>query len=346
MSLSSLPLFRPWSDRSADPSHPTQVEAILMSNPQPPAQHSAQPSARHSPQHSVRSVLVTGATSGLGRAVARALSAQGLRVLVHGRDPERTRELAAELDRTGAAGARPLVADLASLAGVRELAVQAQEQEGALHVLVNNAGLGAGPPPHTQREVSADGHELRFAVNYLAPVLLTRLLLPLLVRSAAGPGTEPSRVVNVGSVGQGPPDVGDLGMTRGYTGEQAYVRSKFALAAFTVDLGGSPVARDVRVNCLHPATYMDTRAVREAGITPWAPVAAGVPPVLALATGAAGGEVTGGYFDGLRPSRAHRGVYDAATRARLAAATDAMLAPFARAIGPVPPSAADGGRPA
>lgn len=107
-----------------------------------------------------RIALVTGATSGLGRAVARALSAQGLRVLVHGRDPERTRELAAELDRTGAAGARPLVADLASLARVRELAVQAQELEGAVHVLVNNAGLGAGPPPHTLREVSGDGHEL------------------------------------------------------------------------------------------------------------------------------------------------------------------------------------------
>jgi NAD(P)-dependent dehydrogenase (short-subunit alcohol dehydrogenase family) len=275
-------------------------------------------------------VLVTGATSGLGRSVAAELSRQGLRVLVHGRDPRRTEEFAAELDRTGPGGAAPLVADLASLAEVRTLADAVGAQEPALHVLVNNAGVGAGPPPHDKREVSADGHELRFAVNYLAPALLTRLLLPLLAHSVAPGGPAgPARVVNVGSVGQAPVDFHDLGFTRGYTGAEAYTRSKFALAAFTADLGGSPQALGVHVNCLHPATFMDTNAVREAGITPWAPVSAGVPPVIALATGPPGARVTGGYFDGLRPARAHRDVYGEALQARLRAVTDDLLGPFA-----------------
>lgn len=274
-----------------------------------------------------RTALVTGATSGLGRAVASALSRQGVRVLVHGRDPGRTEELAAELDRAGSAGAEPLVADLASLAQVRELADRVRAEQRELHVLVNNAGIGAGPPPHRQREVSEDGHELRLAVNYLAPVLLTRLLLPLLAASA------PARVVNVGSVGQAPVDLGDLGFTRGYGGAEAYFRSKFALAAFTVDLGGAPEAAGVNVNCVHPATFMDTKQVRETGYAPWTPVSTGVPPVMDLAVGEPGGEVTGGYFDGTRRSRAHNEVYDSVTRERLRKATDALLAPFVQGAG-------------
>lgn len=264
-----------------------------------------------------RTALVTGATSGLGRAVATALSAQGLHVLVHGRDRARTEALAAELP-----GAEPFVADLASLAQVRDLAARITGTQGELHVLVNNAGVGAGRPPQDTREPSVDGHELRLAVNYLAPVLLTRLLLPLLTASA------PARIVNVGSAGQSLPDTSDLQFTRGYDGMQAYTRSKFALAAFTVDLAAAPEAAGVNVNCVHPATFMATSMVTEAGISPWAPVEAGVEPVLALATGASGATSTGGYFDGTKPAAPHPEVRSAATRAALAAATGPLLAPY------------------
>ncbi|SEO98942.1 SDR family NAD(P)-dependent oxidoreductase [Actinacidiphila rubida] len=264
-----------------------------------------------------RTALVTGATSGLGRAVAAALAGQGLRVLVHGRDRARTEALAAELP-----GARPLVADLGRLADVRDLAGRIRETQPALHVLVNNAGVGAGAPPQLDRELSPDGHELRFAVNYLAPVLLTRLLLPLLAASA------PARVVNVGSAGQSPIDPRDLEFTRGYDGMQAYTRSKFALAAFTVDLAAEPEAAGVHVNCLHPATFMATSMVTEAGISPMNPVEAGVEPVMSLATGRTGGTVTGRYFNGTQVSSPHPGVGDAAARAALAAATAPLLAPY------------------
>ena len=129
--------------------------------------------------------LITGATSGLGRYLARQLASSGWQVLAHGRDPARVADLAAELG----GGARGYVADLAWLGDVRALAALVRAEVPRLDVLVNNAGIGFGAPGEGRR-VSADGHELRFAVNYLAPVLLTRLLVPLLTASAR------SRIVN------------------------------------------------------------------------------------------------------------------------------------------------------
>src|SRR4051812_20102024 len=135
-----------------------------------------------------RTVLVTGATDGLGRAVAGDLVARGARVLVHGRDPERARGVAHAI---GAGGA--YVADFASLADVRRLAEEVARDHRALHVLVSNAGVGSTLPGDGERMESADGYELRFAVNYLAGFLLTRLLEPVLRAGA------PARVVNVAS---------------------------------------------------------------------------------------------------------------------------------------------------
>ncbi|MGF1428113.1 SDR family NAD(P)-dependent oxidoreductase [Kitasatospora sp. LaBMicrA B282] len=268
-----------------------------------------------------RTVLVTGATSGLGRELAVSLAEQGRHVLVHGRDRARTEALAAEL-RAAGGEADPLVADLSALAEVRALADRIRAEHAELHVLINNAGIGAGPPPHRTRELSADGHELRLAVNYLAPALLARLLVPLLAASA------PARVVNVGSIGQAPVDLRDLRMDHHYGGADAYFRSKFALAAFTVDLAEEVRDLGITVNCLHPATFMDTRQVRETGLAPWVPASAGVAPVLNLAIGPAGGSYSGEYFDGSRRGRAHDAVYDAVGRARLREVTQALLAPF------------------
>jgi NAD(P)-dependent dehydrogenase (short-subunit alcohol dehydrogenase family) len=187
-------------------------------------------------------VLITGATSGLGRYLASQLAGSGWQVLAHGRDPARVADLTAELG----GGARGYVADLASLGDVRELAGLVRAEVPRVDVLVNNAGIGFGVPGEG-RQVSADGHELRFAVNYLAPVLFTRLLVPLLTASA------PSRIVNVGSLGQVPFDPADAEFEAGYNGVDAYRRSKLALAAFTFDLAGELAAAQVTVNCLSRA---------------------------------------------------------------------------------------------
>ncbi|MFF8673437.1 SDR family NAD(P)-dependent oxidoreductase [Streptomyces sp. NPDC015242] len=258
-------------------------------------------------------ILITGATSGLGRYAAVELVRAGHVVLVHGRDPGRTERLAGELRAEGDAEA--FVADLASLAQVRELAGHVAAAHPELDVLVNNAGVGSGTPG-AGRELSADGHELRLAVNYLAPVVLTRALLPVLRANA------PARIVNVGSAGQEPLVFEDPESGRGYDGTAAYRRSKFALAAHTFALAEELAGTGVAVNVLHPATFMDTAMVREAGVTPWSTVADGAAAVLALATRDAG---SGRYFDGKRPARAHEAAYDPAVRARLAAVTDQLI---------------------
>src|SRR6185437_7728331 len=144
-----------------------------------------------------QTILVTGATDGLGRALVAELAASGADVLVHGRDEGRGRDTLADIrDRTPDARVRFVCADLASLAEVRDLADQVKRETGRLDVLVNNAGIGFTTGGEERREESLDGYELRFAVNYLAGYLLTRLLLPLLERSA------PARIVNVSSAGQ------------------------------------------------------------------------------------------------------------------------------------------------
>lgn len=259
-------------------------------------------------------ILITGATSGLGRYVAFELVRSGHVVLAHGRDPGRTEQLVAELRAEG--DAEGYVADLASLTQVRELAARVAGAHPGLDVLINNAGVGAGAPG-SGRELSADGHELRLAVNYLAPVVLTRALLPVLRASA------PARIVNVGSGGQDPLDFDDIEFRRGYDGFAAYCRAKFALAAHTFALAEELTGTGVSVNVLHPATFMDTAMVGESGVTPWNTVADGARAVLALATEDLG---TGGYFDGTDRARAHEATYDRQVQKRLSAVTDQLLA--------------------
>jgi hypothetical protein len=138
--------------------------------------------------------LVTGSTSGLGREVALRLAARGTQVIVHGRDSERGEALVKEIEKQGGK-ARFYRADFARLADVRELAKAVQRDYDRLDLLVNNAGIAGAP-----RQLSADGYELHFQVNYLSHFLLTDLLLPLLKKSA------PARIVNVASGAQTPID--------------------------------------------------------------------------------------------------------------------------------------------
>jgi NAD(P)-dependent dehydrogenase (short-subunit alcohol dehydrogenase family) len=154
---------------------------------------------------------------------------------------------------------------------------------------------------------------LRFAVNYLAGFLLARLLLPLLVASA------PARIVNVASAGQSLLDFDDVMLTRHYDGGKAYTQSKLAQIMFTFDLARELEGSGVTVNCLHPATYMDTTMVREIGVTPLSTVEQGADAILRLAVSPELDGRTGLYFDGMRPGQAHQQAYDEAARQRLRA---------------------------
>ncbi len=259
-----------------------------------------------------KTVLVTGSTDGVGRYVATKLAAAGARVLIHGRDGGRGKALVSEIERAGRGEAVFYQADLSSLAAVRQLADAVLADTPRLDVFISNAGIGSqneGPA----RQISADGHELRFAVNYLAGFLLAYRLLPLLKASA------PSRIVNVASLGQHPIDFDDVMITKGYSGSRAYAQSKLSQIMFTVDLAEELKGTGVTVNSLHPATYMNTTMVRAGGITPISTVEQGGEAILHLAAGDDVAGKSGLFFNGMNQAQANPQAYDAAARKRLRA---------------------------
>jgi NAD(P)-dependent dehydrogenase (short-subunit alcohol dehydrogenase family) len=259
-----------------------------------------------------KTVLITGSTDGVGRYVAANLAAAGAKVLVHGRDRERAKALVEEIKRQGHGEAVFYPADLSSLAATRQLAEAVLADHKRLDIFISNAGIGSRTLG-TERRTSVDGHELRFAVNYLSGFLLAHLLLPLLKASA------PSRIVNVASLGQHPLDFDNVMLTKGYDGTRAYAQSKLAQIMFTIDLAGELDGSGVTVNSLHPATYMNTTMVREGGITPISTVEQGGEAILHLAVGEDIAGKTGLFFNGMAQAKANAQAYDAAARRQLRA---------------------------
>lgn len=259
-----------------------------------------------------QTILITGATDGLGRALAWAVAAAGATVLVHGRDEARGRETVQEIvGETDNHRVHWLRADLASLDEVRGLADQVIAEYQELHALVNNAGIGTTLPGDGTRVESGDGYELRFAVNYLSGYLLTRRLVAPLERSA------PARIVNVSSAGQAPIDFDDVMLERRYTGLQAYGQSKLAQVMFTFDLADQLDPAAITANCLHPGTFMPTKMVRGAGVDPVTPLEEGVAATLRLAAEPSLDGVSGRYLIGLREGRADPQAYELEARRRL-----------------------------
>ncbi len=266
-----------------------------------------------------QTILITGATDGLGRALAGELAAGGATLLLHGRDPakgERAREEIAAA--SGNERLRFVRADLASLDEVRGLGELVLGETDRLDALVNNAGIGTTTNGTEVREESRDGFELRFAVNYLAGYLLTRVLLDLLRSSA------PSRIVNVSSAGQSPIDFDDVMLTRDYSGVQAYCQSKLAQVMFTFDLAEELSEAGVTANCLHPATYMPTNMVRAAGVRPVSTLEQGTEATLRLVADPQLDGVTGRYFNGLREATPDPQAADHEARERLRVLSDGL----------------------
>jgi NAD(P)-dependent dehydrogenase (short-subunit alcohol dehydrogenase family) len=269
-----------------------------------------------------QSILITGATSGLGQELARVLAENGATLLLHGRDAERGREMVAQIrGSTGNAKIHFYRADLSSLQEVEKLAQQIIAGVTRLDVLVNNAGVGFGKDA-SKRELSQDRYELRFAVNYLAPYLLTERLLLLLKAS------RPARIVNVASVGQAPLDFDNIMFTRDYSGVTAYRQSKLAMIAWTFDLAERLTGSGVTVNALHPASLMPTKMVLEAGWQTMSSVQEGLEATLRLVIDPALENVTGEYFNGLSSARANPQAYDRRVQQRLAALSQELILPI------------------
>jgi NAD(P)-dependent dehydrogenase (short-subunit alcohol dehydrogenase family) len=259
-----------------------------------------------------QTILITGSTSGHGRALAELLAGEGATILLHGRRDDLGEQAVREISAaTGNDGIRFYRADFSSLDEVRDLAARVQEDNEKLDCLVNNAGIGVADSGGGGRMISRDGYELRFQVNYLAPYLLTRLLLPLLVDSA------PARIVNVSSAGQASIDFNDPMLEHRYDGLQAYGQSKLAQVMDTIELSAELDPEAVTVNCLHPATYMDTEMIRLAGVNPASTVGEGAEATLRLVTESSLDGTSGLYFDHAHESAAHSQAYDEDARTKL-----------------------------
>ena len=280
----------------------TAIAALLPTSITPGARVLAQ--ATPAPGQQV--VLVTGATSGLGRELALRLGARGDHVIVHGRNEERGAEVVDAVNDAGPGSARFYAADFASLDEVRRFAGALLADYERMDVLINNAGFGSAP---NERWVTEDGHEYRFQVNYLSTFLLTHMLMPRLLASA------PSRIVNVSSGAQTPIDFGDVMIENDFSGRRAYAQSKLAQVMFTHDLAEQLAGTGVVVGSLHPATYMPTEMVRRAGAAPRSTIAEGADATMQLVD--SDDFESGQYFSGLRPARANDQAYDAEARARL-----------------------------
>jgi NAD(P)-dependent dehydrogenase (short-subunit alcohol dehydrogenase family) len=268
--------------------------------------------------------LVTGATDGLGRALAERLAQIGMTVHIHGRDEEKLERAAREIvTATGNERVHTHRADLASLAEVRALADEIAALD-ALHLLINNAGIGSGYPDSRERQESADGLELRFAVNYLAGFVLTERLLPLLQRSA------PARIVMVASRGQAAIDFDDPMLENSlYEGRRAYAQSKLAQITYAVELTDrlGPDA-GVTINALHPSTYMPTKIVIEQHGESIDSLESGLDATLRLALSPELEGISGRYFDREDEARAESQAYDPDAQRRLRELSEALVGDF------------------
>ncbi|HVN65644.1 MAG TPA: SDR family NAD(P)-dependent oxidoreductase [Methanomicrobiales archaeon] len=246
-------------------------------------------------------ILVTGSTDGIGRATALALARMGHRVLVHGRDPAKGRAALAEVRKAGSPSPELFTADLSTHEGVRGLAGKVRDSHDRLDVLINNAGVY-----RAERTLTADGLEMTFAVNLLAPFLLSHLLMPLLSAAA------PARIVNVASSAHFDADRmnwEDLQGERRYDAWGAYAQSKLGVVLMTAAFARRIGSGQVTVNCLHPGVICTKLLASAFPTYPCDSPESGArtPVYLATAPGVKG--VTGKYFDGMeeaRPSRMAR----------------------------------------
>ncbi len=256
-----------------------------------------------------KTVLVTGSTDGLGRELARALAAEGAHIIVHGRNVERGQALVEEIEKAGKGSARFFAADFASLEAVKGFADTVSKEYPKLDLLVNNAGIGVfGDKP---RSASADGHELQFAVNYLAGWVLVHQLRPALEAAA------PSRVINVASLSAEPIDFSDVMLEQPGAHKRGYGQSKLAQVMMTAEIAPEFATRGITMIAVHPATMMDTTMVRGAGVAPRTTVDEGRAAVMALIRSPT--LTVGAFYNGSMLATPHTQVADAEARARLRA---------------------------
>lgn len=266
-----------------------------------------------------KTVVITGATGGIGLEMAGVLAEQGARVVITGRSSSRLAEAARQIEQRSGYAPPTYCADFGSLADVARLAAELRRDLARVDVLINNAG-----GVHARRTITVDGHEATFAVNHLAPFLLTTALLPLLTTSA------PARIITVASIGHrrvSTSFLDDLMYERGYSTLMAYSRSKVANIWFATELARRLAGTGVTSNALHPgriatniwngAPWWAKPIIRYWISRQFITIEDGARPVVALATRADLSAISGEYFESFEPVAPTALAQDAVLAARL-----------------------------
>jgi NAD(P)-dependent dehydrogenase (short-subunit alcohol dehydrogenase family) len=273
-----------------------------------------------------KTVLITGATSGIGKATALGLATMGAHLAITGRDVGRIEAAGEEIRAAGGGQVDLFIADLSSQSEVRRLVEEVLQTLSRIDVLINNVG-----GYWDTRHVTADGLERTFALNHLAPFLLTNLLLDKLKQSA------PARVVTVSSNAHamGRIDFNDLQGERSYSGARAYNQSKLANVVFSYELARRLLATSVSANALHPGLVStsfgaeDPARVQRVFIPFLRPFmkspARGATTSIHLASARELEQVSGQYFSSSRPKKSSERSYDQAAAARLWQVSDDLV---------------------
>lgn len=230
-----------------------------------------------------KKILLTGSTDGIGRETARMLVKQGHTVLLHGRSPQKLDKLAKELTASGGS-VETYVADLSRMGDVKAMAKAVAKNHTSLDVLINNAGVFAVPQVTTD-----DGLDTRFAVNTIAPYLLTRLLLPLL-----GNG---GRVVNLSSAAQAPLNPKDLAGPSNQSHGMVYAQSKLALTMWNNHLAATLGSDGPVMIAVNPKSMLGSKMVKEAYGVDGADLRIGADILCRAALSDAFADASGQYFD-------------------------------------------------
>ncbi len=261
-----------------------------------------------------KTILITGSTDGIGKLAAIGLAKEGHDVCIHGRNSEKVSRTADEIKSLTGAVAKRFVADLSRVPDMVFFCEQVMKSLDKVDVLVNNAGVYK-----SAQEVSEAGLDLRFVVNYLAPVVITERLLPLLQ------GSERPLVINLSSASQAPVSIQALSGETSIPFKEAYMQSKLALTIWCFHL--SKKYPDLSVVALNPGSRLDTRMVQEAYGYHWSPAEKGADIIKEIALTANPQKYDGKYFDNDQGKlgAAHADAYDKQRIEELLTATELVL---------------------
>lgn len=267
----------------------------------------------------MKNILITGSTDGIGKLAALKLAREGHHIFLHGRNAEKLAAVIAEVKADSKnERVQGFVADFSDLKAVKAMGKQVAAELGSLDVLINNAGILSSPQAQTK-----DGFDIRFEVNYLAPVVLTNALLPLLHTSKT------PRIVNLGSAAQAPVSLQALSGKTQISTRESYAQSKLALTMWSFDLAKREP--DIQVIVINPGSLLNTKMAREAYGQHWAPAEKGSNMLVDLAMLEEYAGITGKYFDNDKGSikgafaEAHPDAYNQEKIAQLISATQKAI---------------------